>query len=127
MYMAPVLPLIITRLPVARRPPLPAPFSKHSRLTLGPRFSRVPTSEASADKASVDRFDRPLSAKAGHRELERFYPLHDVHGDEEVEAELTNVIKYDPFCLPTVEILDTIFSRPPAFNDDMFFRPIGAK
>ena len=60
------------------------PSRKHQKVALDSRFQHVLSSEDFTRKARVDKYGRPLSSKAGRKELERFYRLDE---DEELQKE----------------------------------------
>ncbi|KAL9091134.1 MAG: hypothetical protein Q9159_001551 [Coniocarpon cinnabarinum] len=75
------------------------PSRKSQKIKLDPRFQHVLSSDAFTRRARVDRYGRPLSARAGRKELERYYRLDEEDGlaeegvddDEEVEKELQRI------------------------------------
>ncbi|KAJ4301593.1 pre-rRNA-processing protein esf1 [Kalmusia sp. IMI 367209] len=62
------------------------PSKKHAKTKLDPRFSRLRTDSDFYNKASVDRYGRPISKDAGKKDLERLYELDTEESESEVEA-----------------------------------------
>lgn len=60
------------------------PSKKHAKTKLDPRFSRLRTDSDFYNKASVDKYGRPISKDAGKKDLERMFELgsDDASGDE---------------------------------------------
>ncbi|KAJ4351575.1 pre-rRNA-processing protein esf1 [Didymosphaeria variabile] len=69
------------------------PSKKHAKTKLDPRFSRLRTDSDFYNKASVDKYGRPISKDAGKKDLERMFEL-DSEGSES-EADVPKEKKRD--------------------------------
>ncbi|KAK7187655.1 hypothetical protein DPSP01_004492 [Paraphaeosphaeria sporulosa] len=56
------------------------PSKKHAKTKLDPRFSRLRTDSDFYNKASVDKYGRPVSHDAGKKDLERMFELGSDEG-----------------------------------------------
>ena len=84
------------------------PSSKHAKIALDDRFSRMLDDEDFTKKAKVDNYGRKVSSKAGEKHLRRLYKIETEKArvgdngespdeDEEVQAELAKATReYDP-------------------------------
>lgn len=62
------------------------PSKKHAKTKLDPRFSRLRTDSDFYNKASVDRYGRPIAKDAGKKDLERMYELGSEGSASEEDA-----------------------------------------
>lgn len=62
------------------------PSKKHAKTKLDPRFSRLRTDSDFHNKASVDKYGRPVSKDAGKKDLERMFELDSEASGSELDA-----------------------------------------
>ncbi|KAF2451718.1 hypothetical protein P171DRAFT_426194 [Karstenula rhodostoma CBS 690.94] len=62
------------------------PSKKHAKTKLDPRFSRLRTDSDFYNKASVDKYGRPVSKDAGKKDLERMFELDSEGSGSELDA-----------------------------------------